>query len=32
VRQLGMHQFKNITEAVMVYQILGHMEREGEPL
>jgi len=27
VRQLGMHQLKNITEAVMVYQILGNMER-----
>jgi class 3 adenylate cyclase len=30
VRQLGMHQLKNITEAVMVYQILGHMGRQGE--
>ena len=27
VRQLGMQQLKNITEAVMVYQILGPMER-----
>jgi adenylate cyclase len=32
VRQLGMRQLKNITDAVMVYQILGHMERLGEPL
>jgi class 3 adenylate cyclase len=32
VRQLGMRQFKNITEAVMVYQILGNMERQGESL
>ena len=32
VRQLGMHQLKNITEAVMVYQILGNMESQGEPL
>jgi class 3 adenylate cyclase len=27
VRSLGIYQLKNITEAVMVYQILGHMER-----
>jgi class 3 adenylate cyclase len=32
LRPLGIRQFKNITEAVMVYQILGHMERQGEPL
>src|SRR5262245_15344749 len=32
VRQLGMRQFKNITEAVMVYQILGYSEKPGEPL
>jgi class 3 adenylate cyclase len=30
VRQLGMRQLKNITEAVMVYQILGTMGRQGE--
>jgi class 3 adenylate cyclase len=30
--QLGIRQLKNITEAVMVYQILGHMEQQGEPL
>jgi class 3 adenylate cyclase len=27
VRQLGLRQLKNITEAVMVSQILGNMER-----
>ena len=32
LRPLGIRQFKNITEAVMVYQILEHMERQGEPL
>jgi len=32
VRPLGMRRLKNITEAVMVYQIVGSMERPGEPL
>jgi DNA-binding response OmpR family regulator len=32
VRQLGMHQLKNITEDVMIYQILESIERQGESL
>jgi len=32
MRELGRHHFKNITEAVMIYQILESMEQQGEPL
>jgi DNA-binding response OmpR family regulator len=32
VRELGIHQFKNISEAVMVHQILGMVARQGESL
>lgn len=32
VRELGIRQFKNISEAVMVYQILGMVARQGGPL
>ena len=32
VRQLGIRPLKNITEDVMIYQILGNTERQGEPL
>jgi class 3 adenylate cyclase len=32
VRELGMRQFKNISDSVMVYQILGMMARQGGPL
>ena len=32
VRALGIRSLKNITEDVMIYQILGSMERPGEPL
>ena len=32
VRQLGILPLKNITEDVMIYQILESTERQGEPL